>query len=244
MRVEVPGDSIRIYNTDGNLVKQMGEDIEGLTGFYKQVAIDTRRNLYLISDNTGCLVRMESDGTFQDLTFLDCELWGVAYLTKEDLYVLSGILPGKRGSKMFLVSPETLTVVKSLVDKGTFCGPYNVCVGDISGSTTIVVSDCDKDTLYLYSVSGELLKSYGPETHTLGRLTGPWDLSVDRRGRIVVCDGGNDRVLRVWSDKDGDHWECLLDKGQLGGSSRCVDIDNDNRLMAVSVKQTVKLYTF
>ena len=236
--------SIIVYNTDGKLIKQMGEDIEGLTGFYKQVAIDTRRNLYLISDNTGCLVRMESDGTFHDLTFLDCELWGVAYLTKEDLYVLSGILPGKRGSKMFLVFPETLTVVKSLVDKGTFCSPYNVCVGDINGSTTIVVSDCDKDTLYLYSVSGELLKSYGPDIHPLGKLTGPWDLSVDWIGRIVVCDRGNYRVLRVWSDKDGDHWECLLDKEQLGGYPRCVDIDNDNRLMAVSVEQTVKLYTF
>ena len=99
-------------------------------------------------------------------------------------------------------------------------------------------------TLSLYSVSGELIRTYGPDTHTLARLSRPWGVSVDRSGRSVVCDYNNYRVLLVWSDKDGDHWECPLDKEQLGGFPLCVAIDNDNRLMAVSVADTVKLYTF
>ena len=88
------------------------------------------------------------------------------------------------------------------------------------------------------------MRTYGPDTHTLGRLSYPCGVSVDRSGRVVVCDYYNNRVLCVWSDKDRDHWECLLDKEQLGGYPQCVDIDNDNRLMAVSVYDTLKLYTF
>ena len=132
--------------------------------------------------------------------------------------------------------------VRSLGDEGTFSFPYNICVGDINGSTTIVVSDYGNNTLYLYSVSGELIGTYGPETHTLGRLNGIRGVSVDT-GRIVVCEKDNYRVLCVWSDKEGDHWECLLNKEQLCGYPRYVDINNDNRMMAVSVGETVKLYT-
>ena len=206
------------------------------------IAIDSHRELYLLPCNDGSLVRMEMDGRVRDTTKLGSKLCGAAYIPDHDLYVLSDYVDN---SRVFLVSSDRLTVVRSLGDKGTFSGPFNVCVGDINGSTTIVVSDWGKNTLNLCSVSGELIGTYGPETHTLGSLNGPWGVSVDKSGRIVVCDFGKARVLRVWNDKDGDHWECLLDKGQLGGWSRCMDIDNDNRLMAVSVgEHTVKLYTF
>ena len=176
-------------------------------------------------------------------TDLGSSLCGVAYLQDQDMYVLSDI--GKP-TRVFVVSADKPTqVVRTLGNNNTLRKPLNICVGDINGCTTIVVSDRDNHTLYLYSVSGELMRTYGPETHKLGRLNGPHGVSVDRSGCIVLCDSDNYRVLRVWSDKDGDHWECLLDEEQLGGSYPwSVDIDNDNRLMAVIVGLTVKLYTF
>ena len=236
--------TVQIYNTKGELVKTFGQYSPPVaaTYDYHQVVIDTKRDLYLLPCENGSLVRMDKDGRVRDSTKLGSNLCGVAYIPDHDLYVLSDIV--LRNIRVFLVSPDTLTVVRSLGRKGTFSRPCNVCVGDINGSTTIVVSDCGNHTLYLYSVSGELIRTYGPDTHTLGSLSFPWGVSVDRTGRIVVCDYGNYRVLRVWSDKDGDHWECLLDQEQLGGCPRCVDIDNDNRLMAVSVYDSLKLYTF
>ena len=237
-----PTAPVQIYNTKGEQVKTVGQNSPPVaaTRFSRQLAIDTKRDLYLLPCDNGSLVRMDKDGRVRDTTKLGSGLCGVAYIPDHDLYVLSDC----EWYNVFLVSPDTLTVVRSLSDKGTFSDPYNVCVGDFNGSTAIVVSDYGHHTLYLYSVSGELIRTYGPETHTLGRLWYPCGVSVDRGGRIVVCDEDNNRVLRVWSDKDGDHWECLLDKEQLGGCTRCVDIDNDNRLMAVSVYNTFKLYTF
>ena len=242
VRANDEANPIRVYNKDGGLIKQMGADVKELTGYYRQVSMDNHRDLYLITDNDGCLIRMESDGTIRDKTRFASNLAGVAYIAADDLYVLSE--NHENASRVFLVSPDTMTDVISLGDEGTFSSPYNVCVGDINGSTTIVVSDYGNDTLYLYRVSGELIRTYGPETHKLGRLNGIWQVSVDKTRGIVVCDCDNNRVLRVWSDKDGDHWECLLDEEQLGGQPWCVDIDNENRLMAVSVNETVKLYTF
>ena len=238
---------VKVYNINGDLIHQMGKQtltVPDLRYFYNfsMIAIDSHRDLYLLPCNDGSLVRMEMDGRVRDTTKLGSNLCGVASVPDHELYVLSDYVHGN--SRVFLVFPDTLTVVRSLGDKGTFNEPYSVCVGDINGSTTIVVSDYSNDTIYLYSVSGELKRTYGPETHPLEILCGPWGVSVDRSGRVVVCDDGNYRVLRVWSDKDGDHWECLLDKVQLGGCPLCVDIDNDNRLMAVSVDKTVKLYTF
>ena len=239
---------VKVYNTNGDLIHQMGKQTLTVPNTwyvynFSTIAMDSHRDLYLLPCNDGSLVRMEMDGRVRDTTKLGSNLCGVAYIPDHDLYVLSDYVCGN--SRVFLVSYDTLTVVLYLGDKGTFSDPYNVCVGVLNGSTTIVISDFGNNTLYLYSVSGELIRTYGPETHTLGRLSGPWGVSVDRSGRIVVCDSDNYRVLHVWSDKDGDHWECLLDEEQLGGYPRGVNIDNDNRLMAISVgKNTVKLYAF
>ena len=181
------------------------------------------------------------DGRVRDTTKLGSSLCGVAYLQDQDMYVLSDV--GKPAGVFVVAADKPSQVVRTFQDK-TFDKPQNICVQDINGSTTILVSDWRSNTLYLYSVSGKLMRTYGPYTNKLGNLSGPFGVSVGRAGRIVVCDQGNSRVLRVWSDKDGDHWECLLDKEQLGGEPWCVDIDNDNRLMAVRVTESVKLYTF
>ena len=238
---------VKVYTTNGDLIHQMGKQTLTVPDLWylpnhSMIAKDSHRDLYILPCNDGSLVRMEMDGRVRDTTKLGSKLCGVAYIPDHDLYVLSDYVSSN--SRVFLVSPDTLTVVRSLGAKGTFSYPFNVCVGDINGSTTIGVSDRGNNTFSLYSVSGELMKTYGPDTHTLGRLSGLLGVSVDRSGRIVVCDEPNYRVLRVWSDKDGDHWECLMDNEQLGGYPWSVDIDNDNRLMAVSVINTVKLYTF
>ena len=239
-----PTGPVKIYNTEGRQVKTTGQNsvTVAATSDCRQIAMDTKRKLYLHACDNGSLVRMEMDGRVRDTTTLSSSLHGVAYIPNHDLYVLSDLV--RFNSRVFLLKPDTLTVVRCLGDKGTFRSPYNVCVGDINGSTTIVVSDYYRANLYLYDVNGEMIRKYGPEMHQPGGLSGPRGVSMDKNGCIVVCDHGNSCVLGVWSDKDGDHWECLLDKGQLGGAPLCTDIDNDNRLMAVSVGKTVKVYKF
>ena len=132
------------------------------------------------------------------------------------LYVLSAYERGN--SRVFLVSPDTLTEVRSL--KGPFSSPRNVCVGDINGVITIVVSDYGSNKLFLYTVDGELIKTYGPSTTSgLRDLCRPQGVTVTKGGHIVVCNHGNQCVYRVWSDNDGDHWECLLDTRDVGMAS-------------------------
>ena len=136
---------VKVYTTNGDLIHQMGkqtlpvpDDFSWLYNF-SMIAIDSHRDLYLLPCNDGSLVRMEMDGRVRDTTKLGSNLCGVAYIPDHDLYVLSDYVHGN--SHVFLVSPDTLTVVRSLGDKGTFSQPFNVCVGDINGSTTIVVSN-------------------------------------------------------------------------------------------------------
>ena len=49
----------------------------------------------------------------------------------------------------------------------------------------------------------------------------------------------------MWSDKYGDHWECLLDKEQFCSTPVYLDIDDDRRMMAVAERGTIiHIYTF
>ena len=154
---EILGFSFKLYNNNGVIKRQMGSEMKGLRGYYKQVSMDTRRNLYLIPIIAGSLIRMHSDGTVKDTTQLSKNLNAVAYIADQDLYVVSDC--DVKYGRVSLVSPDTLTVVRCLGDKGIFDCPYYVCVGDINGSTTVVVSDFGNNTLYLYSVSGELIRT-------------------------------------------------------------------------------------
>ena len=231
--------NIRLYCLDGKLIKET--QVHGGQLDSGPISVDSRRDLYLLPCKNGTLVRADLDGTVTYTTKLGSNLCGVAYIPHHDLYVLSDYVYGN--SRVFLVSPDTLTVVRSL--KGPFSLPYNVCVGDINGVTTIVVSDYDSDKLFLFTVDGELIKTYGPKTTSgLRDLRGPRGVTVTKSGHIVVCNRGNQCVYRVCSDNDGDHWECLLDTRDVGWYPWYVAIDNNTRVMAVTTNNnSIKLYT-
>ena len=234
---------------DGHLVQRLGKGVGNITDpqTNRQIALDTTRDLYLLPCADGSLVRMEMDGRVRDVAILGFDLRGVTYVDPDDVYVVSDV--SGYASRVLVVCPHTLTVTKRLGDRKTFISARNVCVGDIGGATTIVVSDWGRCALLLYTTDGELIRTYGPAT-PLGDMTKPQGVSVDRSGRIVICDKNNYRVLRVWSDKDGDHWECLLGRGQLDGQPFGVAIDDVNRRMAVEVfykyndKSNIIMYSF
>ena len=235
--------TIKRYSLDGNLIKETQLNthraknilFHQITPTISTIAIDSRRDLYLLPCDNGILVRAGLDRKVTDTTKLRRKrgraLDGVAYIPDYDLYVLSEYDDEK--GRVFLVSPDTLTKVRSL--KGPFSSPRNVCVGYINGVTTIVVSDYASDKLFLYTVDGKLIKTYGPNTTSgLRDLLGPRGVTVTKDGHIVVCNHGIQCVYRVWSDYDGDHWECVLDTRDVGWRPWDVAIDNNTRVMAVT----------
>ena len=236
---------VMAYSTDGATVKMLGKDgppTPYQDNFFREIDTDTKRDLHLLPCVNGTLLRIEASGKVKDAPELGSNLFGVAYLKEKDLYVVSDSAGSE--SKVMLVSPETLKVTQTLGNRGTFTDPRNICVGNINGSPTIVIIDKVKNTIDLYSLSGQLLRTFGPSIPGHEPLKGPRGAAVDAAGRILICDYVVARVIRVWGDSSGEHWECLLGKEEFDHQPWCLDIDNVNRLVAVKGENKIQLYKY
>ena len=233
---------IKVYDLKGNKLTQFGGDIDGLSGD-GCMSLDSHRDLYLAACD-GHLTTVTMDGQRKDRIDMEgCELRGVTYIREDDLYVVSVLI-----DKVMLIDPRTKEVVRSFGSKGTGPGKFDY-PGYIStytdqGKPVIVVSDCNNHRVQLLDLYGTHLHTYGSYGDGDGQLYHPRGVVVDPTGRVIVCDGNNNRVVSFWREDGQDKWQCLIPQGQLQGSPWYMDIDPTHNIVAVEGLDTIHLYTW
>eukprot|EP00731_Ephydatia_muelleri_P009941 Em0005g527a len=80
---------------------------------------------------------------------------------------------------------------------GQFNGPSDLAIsGDL-----LYVADCLNHRVQMLTTGGEFLQTFGERGTGSGQFNAPCGLAVDARGRIYVCDSGNDRVQVFGDDR-------------------------------------------
>ena len=238
---------IKLYSMDLVLKQQIGAYMKYVTHDVfeedRGIAIDNLRDLYLLPCYSGELVRLEKSGKLKDKTKLSGNVSAVTYLAEEDRYAISDTSV-IRMADILLVNPDTLKTERKIKHASVF-KLLKICSGHKNGRTTI------------YGGSGEIIALIKPHLHGGFHLhTGcysnaptsigkPKDLLgiCYHDGKCIVCDSGNNRLLCVWGDDSGTHWETLL---ELSSSPTCVDIhvDKTDRLLVVGTKYEISVYDF
>ena len=221
------------YNMEGSLVDRVGgRALQGLG----RICIDTKRGLLVTPDNNKTVVCIRKSGEWvKDIIIPGCGcLRGIIYCPHRDVYVVSDT---DKHCLWFLDS-QNGRVIKQLGSKASGDGRFNwpgfLCHKSIDdNSCHIVVSVGKSKCIKVFSNTGEFLsKSKGSGE---GQLIYPCGVCVDCKGRVVVCDKGNNKVLRYWWD-EGEKWEVILNAQQLQGSVPwCVSMTPDGRHLVVGM---------
>ena len=210
---------ITVYDFQGQQLQVLGKDVQGITRESCQgIAIDTKRDLYILPMTDGSLLTMDMNGIVMDtIKVINSTLYGAAYC-ETDFYVTSSTDP----HQVYLIDPNTKQKVASFSPNTTFKYPFNVhsCQFTSGGVTkpAIIVSNYYSDCIKVLGMSGHLLHTYGMEGQAGqedGELYGPWGVCTDPGGRIVVGVWYNYRVVSYWSEGDKDKFETLVSKDIL-----------------------------
>ena len=201
------------------------------------IAIDTKRNLYLITSKTG-LVLLQHNGRVKDTIRTGLYTTGVTYVSKDDVYVVTDT----DNHEVCVYNPNTKQRVTKFGGRGTaddkFDFPRHITSYYDSGRgySVLVISDCGNWCIKLFTVQGEHLQTIGSKGSELGQLLYPRGVHVDTDGGILVCDTDNKRVVRYCKDGVHDTWTCLVDKGILrdGNIPFYISYDPDCRLLAIA----------
>ena len=234
---------IKVYDLKGNKLTQFGGGIEGLHG-YGCLSLDSHRDLYLAACD-GHLTTVTMDGQRKDRIDMEgCDLRGVTYIKENDLYVVSD----KTNHKISLIDPKTKSVVRSFgskgKDPGQFNSPYHICSYTDFGKPMIVVSDYRNNRIQLLDLAGAHQHTYGRPGRGDGHLDCPHGIAVDSNGAVIVGDRNNRRVVSYCIEDGQDQWQCLIPHDQLQEEPTNLDIDPIHNLLAVSVGDKVKIYSY
>ena len=189
---------ITVYDFQGQQLQVLGKDVEGIAGNNGQgIAIDTKRDLYILPMTNGSLLTMDMNGIVMDtIKVIDKPLLGVTYC-ETDLYVPSST----DTQQVYLIDPNTKQKVASFSPNTTFSNPRNVrsCQFTSGGVTkpVIIVSDHNNHCVKVLDMSGHLLHTYGKEGKSGqgdGELHSPWGVCTDPGGRIIVAEYNTGRV--------------------------------------------------
>ena len=229
---------VDVYDYNGVFVSTLLKTDKRIGDIYRRsMAIDTKRNLYLITSETG-LVLLQHNGRVKDTLRTRRYIIGVTYVSKDDVYVVTD----RDNHEVCVYNPNTKQRVTKFGGRGTaddkFDRPRYITSYYDSGRgySVLVISDRNNCCIKLFTVQGEHLQTIGSKGRELGQLLYPRGVHVDTDGGILVCDNDNKRVVRYCKDGVHDTWTCLVDKGILrdGNSPIYISYHPDCRLLAIA----------
>ena len=235
-----PGNDHPLVTFDylGNRVCDMGNGVRCVDNTIRSLSLDTQRNLYLLP-TTDKLYRVDRNGQETDNILIqgNVELFGVTYLSVEDLYVVTDI----KNHKVIILDPNTKQEVRSFhgIGSDTFACPLSVTsyVDKVHHKSVIVVCDTYNNRVVEMDLHGQFIRQYGNTGHKSKKLKQPRSACVDvKQDRVFVCDHGNHRIMSCLHASNGEVQKtCLLTKEQLGGDRPFhIDYDSDSGLLVVS----------
>lgn len=206
------------YGLDGKLVRSFGSSnkTEG------SVCADTKRDL-LLSTSGDTVYRTTRLGVPPGLFYhayirvpAARNINHVTYITPRDLYAVADI----DLHAVFLVKATTGDVKKMIGGKGSgdleFNKPHSIAFNPDSPDDVIAVTDYYNHCVKLFSLKGKLKEVLGCHGYGEGKLITPSGVCIDNKGRVLICDTGNRRVVRVTlKGRRAAQWECVISPEQL-----------------------------
>lgn len=95
------------------------------------------------------------------------------------------------------------------------CSPLGMAM---ARDDTVLVSDWQRDCVYVYTLAGVLVRQWGSSGVGEGQFNGPRGLAVTKEGNVVVVDSNNHRVqvfradgtfVRMWGSRGAGDGEFL-----------------------------------
>ena len=208
------------------------------------VAIDTKRRLTLLGVEKK-IVSYSSNGNMagkicpKELGHIS----DIAFQIQQDLYVAAD----DKSHCLHFISPSIESVVRSVPAeeaRSTTGGYMNVFMAASKSphSSLLATLDLEKGLVKLYDGEGNFIRSYGGTGSGFGKLKRPSGICFDHQDRILVCDTGNHRLVRLSPDAvdESQEWEVIMDTSTLGlGHPRRVDVTEDG-LVAMAMFTKVK----
>ena len=152
----------------------------------------------------------------------------MAYCRQTDRYVITDI---ELNTVMILHPKENS--VKSVSDRD-LNRPLSVSSHEAAPHKLFVVSDCYNHCIKFFKINGHLKHTLGSYGNGPGQLFRPFGVCMDKKGRVVVCDFGNKRIVRftISDYSRNGYWELLLTPEQLHNKHPChVDIDSSGHMV-------------
>ena len=207
MRRQDPTTPISVYDSSGQLLKVLGVGIKGITGHgCRGIAVDTNRDVYIITMADGSLVTMDTHGGCIQVTYKvrDKRFHGVCY-SDLDLYITT---QDKFGScQIFLLDPKHRQNIRSFTPESYIkqitcfaCG--NVTIDDHT-RPVIMVTDSSSVCVKLLDYNGHLIHTY------LG-LSSPSGVCTDSAGHMIVCNQMANQVVSIGPKGNRNSTEVLV----------------------------------
>ena len=182
--------------------------------------LDTKRDFLVISCRRR-LVWIERNGCWvREIRVHEAEhLSTVVYCKEQDMYVV-----GDTGKPcLWYINASTGTVIRKVgklgEGRGEFKFPYYLYHRHTAEvECHIAVSDMDNHCISVYTAGGTYLTKFGSMGSLIEQLNYPYGVQIDNSGRLVVCDMGNNRVVRYHSDpltRELKSWDILLNVADI-----------------------------
>ena len=235
VRTGHPVDPILKYGiVDGKLHRSFGTSIktEG------SVCVDTRRDL-LLSSSGDTIYRTTRLGVPPGLFYnayvrvrAARNINHVTYVEPRDVYVVTDI----DQHAMFIVNSTSGEVKKKVGGKGSgdlnFNKPHSVAFNPASCNDVIAVTDYYNHCVKVFTLKGKLKDILGSHGYGEGQLVNPSGVCIDNKGRILIADTGNKRIVRATTKGRNTKWECIISPEQLEDRyPRYVDVSSNGHVV-------------
>ena len=225
------GNRVYKYSMEGKCIKEVGQGVVG--GRYR-MCIDTRRGCLVLSGGPSLLCMDREGGEVREIRVPGAGLLrGVVYCEERDVYVVGDV----HVHCLWYIDAGSGAVVRQVGSEGSGegqfrCPDYLFHYHVSEGECHIYVSDNYNDCISVYTASGDYIRRFGSKGSGDRQLSRPHGVCVDGSGRVAVCDGGNERVVRYWWEGDVEQWDVILTPQQLGGEYPwSVDITDDGHMV-------------
>ena len=230
---------VSLYGYDGRREGDLGVEDAYVNASAGGMALDVQRGITLMVQAPNSIYQFSSAGEYigKINIYTAGELSGIVHCTRDDLYAVTDSSLGR----VWLVHPELGMPIRYISTHGTDTDQLYMpeFIAYDPNSDLIAISDAGNDAIKLFDLAGNVKRIYGCDSTTINTPAG---ICFDSDGFLVVCDSGNQRVVRFWLDKHYERYECLLDSDQLENRVPwCVELTPEGLLVVSTFSITGRL---
>ncbi len=193
-----------------------------------RIAVDAQGNVYTADPGKAAVVVTDSQGRLISVNEGLLTPVSVAVASSGNVYV------GERETGAVSVFDEQWNLIRRLgAGEGEFLLPNDIAV-DVTGDSSVYVSDGEAHVIKVYDAEGAFRFSFGGQGTAVGQLRFPSAVHVSTAGEVYVADQNNDRV-QVF-DRTGSFLRCFGSNGSSSFSTKF------GRILGITSDSQSRLY--